>query len=301
MSLGKVSILVNCLNSEKYLRDALDSIYSQTYQDFEVILVDNCSTDNTANICQEYDHRLVYVKTEKTIPLYSARNVGLPKITGDYFCVLDSDDLWSRNKLRQQVQVLHDQGADFVFSDYSILWEEASKLKKAAYRVFKALDFSKLSGGNVSLIDLINPYPICLQTVMIKTEPLKGELFRDKLDHVGDMEFFLRLIKKHNLSVHYDPSPLAKIRYHSGQLSHASKRKWLKEFLYIYLFQLGPLFNQREKKKLRSRIDLARYEYYLSIGERRKALKKLSSHKLENLEYFYHYMRTLLRLEKRYE
>ena len=63
--MAKVSVLMNCYNGEKYLREAIDSVYAQTYPDWEIIFIDNVSTDNSALIAKSYDSRLRYYKTEK--------------------------------------------------------------------------------------------------------------------------------------------------------------------------------------------------------------------------------------------
>ena len=69
-----VSILMNCYNGEKYLKEAIDSIYNQTYDNWEIIFWDNASTDETANIVKSYDHKIKYYLAAKTSPLGEARN-----------------------------------------------------------------------------------------------------------------------------------------------------------------------------------------------------------------------------------
>ena len=68
-----VSILMNCYNSEKWLKEAIDSVCAQTYQHWEIIFVDNCSTDSSATIAKSYDDRVKYYRTKSTTPLGAAR------------------------------------------------------------------------------------------------------------------------------------------------------------------------------------------------------------------------------------
>ena len=99
----KVSILMNCYNGSQFLREALDSIYAQTYSDWEIIFVDNCSTDESANIAKSYGKRVKYHKTDSNISLGAARNFGV-QFCSDYIAILDVDDIWMPNAL----QVLYD-------------------------------------------------------------------------------------------------------------------------------------------------------------------------------------------------
>ena len=98
-----VSVIMNCYNGEKYLREAIDSVYAQTYQNWEIIFWDNASTDTSAEITNTYDSKLRYFKGEKTIPLGAARNKALSKCNGDYIAFLDVDDLWLPKKLEKQI------------------------------------------------------------------------------------------------------------------------------------------------------------------------------------------------------
>ena len=108
----KVSIIMNCHNGEKYLREAIDSIYAQTYQDWEIIFFDNASTDTSAEIAKSYDSRLKYIRNEILITLGEARKEAVHKATGDWVAFLDTDDIWYPNKLEKQLSALVD--SDFV-------------------------------------------------------------------------------------------------------------------------------------------------------------------------------------------
>ena len=87
-----VSVIMNCFNGEKYLRQAIDSIYTQSYKNWEIIFWDNASTDSSSLIAKGYDDRLKYFHTQKTTPLGLARNLALVKANGKYVSFLDCDD-----------------------------------------------------------------------------------------------------------------------------------------------------------------------------------------------------------------
>lgn len=107
----KVSVIVNCHNGEKYLKEALDSIYAQTFLDWEVVFYDNQSTDASASIAQSYDARLRYVCSTKLIPLGEARAAAVGHAQGEWVAFLDSDDIWYPEKLAMQIERL--EGTNF--------------------------------------------------------------------------------------------------------------------------------------------------------------------------------------------
>ncbi len=94
-----VSIILNCYNGAEFLKETLESIKVQTFSDYEIIFVDNCSVDSSAEIAQQFDNRLKYFKTDKHVKLGEARNVALSKCSGEYIAFIDADDLWKQQKL----------------------------------------------------------------------------------------------------------------------------------------------------------------------------------------------------------
>ena len=95
-----ISIIINCYNGEKYLLKTLKSIINQKYNNYEVIFVDNCSTDSSAKIYKKIkDKRFKYFKTKKKIKLYNGRNFALNKCKGHFIAFLDTDDWWDQNFL----------------------------------------------------------------------------------------------------------------------------------------------------------------------------------------------------------
>ncbi|MCD7983653.1 MAG: glycosyltransferase, partial [Desulfovibrio sp.] len=103
MNVPAVSVIMNCLNSARDLRAALDSLMAQSFEDFEVIFWDNGSTDDSPAIARSYGPRLRYFRGEKTVPLGAARNLALAQARGRYLAFLDCDDLWRPQKLEKQV------------------------------------------------------------------------------------------------------------------------------------------------------------------------------------------------------
>ena len=93
MNAPAVSVIMNCLNSSRDLREAMNSLMAQTFTDFEVIFWDNCSTDESPAIAQSYGEKVRYFRGESIVPLGEGRNLALAQARGRYLAFLDCDDL----------------------------------------------------------------------------------------------------------------------------------------------------------------------------------------------------------------
>ena len=139
-----VSIIMNCYNSEQYLKEAIDSIYSQTYQNWEIIFWDNASTDSSANIVKDYDKRIKYYLAPKTTPLGEARNFALEKVSGEYIAFLDCDDVYSPDKLQKQVKLMHNKNYAMCYGSVIIINERGEEIKRNVVKNKSGNIFSNL-------------------------------------------------------------------------------------------------------------------------------------------------------------
>ena len=125
-----VSVIINCYNGQKYLADAIDSVFSQTYDNWEIIFWDNQSKDQSASIYKNFkDERLKYYYAKKHTSLYEARNLAIKKAKGKYIAFIDTDDLWVKNKLLLQIKKFKNEKVCLVYSNYYIL-NQFTGLKK---------------------------------------------------------------------------------------------------------------------------------------------------------------------------
>lgn len=124
-----ISIVTPCHNAGGMISHTLDSVLNQTYQDWEMIVVDDCSSDNSAEIIKNYaskDKRIKYYKTNKPSGSPSLpRNIGIENARGKYIAFLDSDDLWLSEKLEKQVEFMEHNSVNLSYSYYEkISWNE---------------------------------------------------------------------------------------------------------------------------------------------------------------------------------
>ena len=122
-----VSVIVNIHNGSAYLREALDSVMTQTFEDWELIAWDDCSTDNSAQIVAEYkDPRIRYFLSAQETPLGQARSNAIQKATGEWLAFLDQDDLWTPTKLEKQM-ALADDRAGIIYGRTALFWPSGRK------------------------------------------------------------------------------------------------------------------------------------------------------------------------------
>lgn len=149
---GLVSIIMPLLNSEKYLGEAIESVLRQTYTDWELLIIDDGSTDNSLSIAYEYaqkDYRIsVYVNPNHTGLPSSPRNYGIQISKGGYIAFLDSDDVWLKDKLSQQIPLLKDNRTAVVYSDYEKIDEEGKRSARIVSAPIQT-DYKNLLYGNI--------------------------------------------------------------------------------------------------------------------------------------------------------
>lgn len=124
---NRVSIITPVYNSDKFLNKTIESVINQTYENWEMILVDDCSRDNSRAIICEYikkDKRIKYYRLEENSGAAVARNYALEKSTGRFIAYLDADDLWDSYKLEKQVEFMVKYKYGFTCTDYEVIDEE---------------------------------------------------------------------------------------------------------------------------------------------------------------------------------
>ena len=204
-----VSILMNCFNGERYLNEAIDSIYAQTYQNWEVVFWDNASTDRSASIAKGYDKRIKYYLAPETTPLGEARNLALEKSDGQYIAFLDCDDIYLPDKLEQQVNLMQSKDYAMCYGSVVIIDENGNLIKK---------NFVKNKSGNV-FSSLLRRYEINMQTVMLKRDfVISNHLsFNTSMSYCPDHNLLMTIASKVDVGVITDV--VAKYRIVSNSLS----------------------------------------------------------------------------------
>lgn len=124
-----VSIVIPVYNAERFIDDTINSIKEQTYTNWELLLVDDCSVDDSAKKIQSYselDGRIKYIKLDKNSGAASARNKGIEVAQGRYICFLDADDKWEKEKLKKQINFMRNKKCEFSFTSYQFADEHCN-------------------------------------------------------------------------------------------------------------------------------------------------------------------------------
>jgi teichuronic acid biosynthesis glycosyltransferase TuaG len=124
-----ISIITPVYNSEKYIADTINSVLAQTYTNWEMLIADDCSSDNSAEIIKKYtDSRIKYFRLETNSGAAIARNKALEKAKGNYIAFLDSDDTWKPEKLEKQLKFMVEKDIGFSFTGYEIIRNKKNKI-----------------------------------------------------------------------------------------------------------------------------------------------------------------------------
>ena len=124
-----VSIIMPSWNTGNFIAESIQSVINQTYKNWELIIVDDCSTDNTDEVVSFYkDQRIKYLKNEKNSGAAITRNKALREAQGEWIAFLDSDDLWAPEKLEHQINFMKNNGYNLSFTEYEKIDEESKPL-----------------------------------------------------------------------------------------------------------------------------------------------------------------------------
>ena len=127
-----VSIIMPSYNTASYIAEAINSVQNQTYTNWELIIVDDCSTDSTDDIVKKYltDKRIKYFKKDSNSGAAISRNIALKKASGKWIAFLDSDDMWARDKLEVQIEFMKKNGYHFSYTNYCEIDEKSNRTGK---------------------------------------------------------------------------------------------------------------------------------------------------------------------------
>jgi glycosyltransferase involved in cell wall biosynthesis len=220
-----VSIIINCYNGEKYLRETIDSVIAQTYTNWEIIFWDNQSTDDTANIVKGYNNsKIKYYYAPNHTPLGEARNLALEVVSGECVCFMDADDLWKPAFLGKMVECMQkNSDVGLVYGDYCEFSDGTQRLTHHDVN----------PDGTVDTNTLLLKYDIGMSGALFKRSLLSeyNIRFNNNYNLIEDFDFFIRM--SFVTTVYHVADVLILYRVHSQSLSRVY-RNWSKEYKSFY-------------------------------------------------------------------
>ena len=215
----EVSIITPCYNSSKFLQQTIDSVLNQTFTDWEWLITDDKSTDNSVEIIRKVnDERIKLTVAEKNGGAGHARNLSLEKASGRFITFLDADDFWEPNFLEEMVSFMKKENAELAYSNYSRCDENL---------IPKIDDFK--ADKNVSFNNLLKTCRLSLLSSMYDSQRVGKEFFPEgskREDHV----MWLNLLKKIPVGRPL-PKTMAKYRMHASSISRKKTNIMLDQYL----------------------------------------------------------------------
>lgn len=222
-----VSVIVPAYNAQDYIDTAVRSVLAQTMPDLEILVLDDCSKDETSARIRrlaQTDHRIRPVFNEENMGVAKTRNRGLDMAQGQYVALLDADDFWYPNKLEKQLAVIRSTGADVVYSGYALVDNDGKKIK----------DF--FAPPTETMDSLLTQNGIGCSTVMLSRKVVDHYRFRTDYYH-EDYVLWMQLLQD-GLKAVGIPEPLVDYRVHANSRAAnklaSSGHRW-----YIYRHFLG--------------------------------------------------------------
>ncbi|BBM57016.1 family 2 glycosyl transferase [Leptotrichia trevisanii] len=185
MEKEKVSIIVPMYNAEKFIGKAIETVLSQTYENWEMLIMNDVSTDNSLAVVNEFakkDDRIKVVNTEKNMGVVKGRNHLIDLARGKYIAFLDADDYWHSEKLEKQIQFMKEKNASISCTEYTRVRENGEKINEVVIK------------SEISYTDMLkNNYLGCL-TVMYDVEKVGKRYFKE-LEKNEDYVLWLEIVK----------------------------------------------------------------------------------------------------------
>ena len=230
----KVSIIMNCYNSETYLHEAIESVYNQSFEDWEIVFFDNNSSDSSASIALSYDSKIKYFKNDRTVLLGEARNLAIEKAKGAYIAFLDCDDTWFPEKLSLQLKQLEKPSQRPIGFCYT----DAMRVDSKGNDILSYSHEKKLYSGNAYRELIYSSFIACSACVVKKEVFEKIGLFNPEFHYVEEWDLWLRIARIYDLAL--VDKRLTDIRVHDKNESRDIEKQ------YIEKIQLAKMIIERD-------------------------------------------------------
>lgn len=220
---GLVSIIMPSWNTERFISETIQSVINQTYKNWELIIVDDCSTDNTDAVVASFkDDRIKYLHNDKNSGAALTRNKAMREARGEWIAFLDSDDLWTPDKLEKQVRFMNENGYVLSYTEYEKIDEEDN-----------ALNIYVTGPEKVNKRKMYN-YDYIGQLTMMYSAKYFGLIQIKDIKKNNDYAIRLQLFKKPDTEAFLLKENLAKYRVRKKSISHDKLSKKLKSHFDLF-------------------------------------------------------------------
>jgi glycosyltransferase involved in cell wall biosynthesis len=237
---GKVTVIIPTYNAAGFLQECVESVLKQTYSNFEIIVVDDGSTDNTREVLAPYiSQNLIKYYYQQNQGQGRARNLAIRNSSGEFVAFLDADDLWaSPQKLEKQIALLrNNERIGLVYSDAIYFGDTWEKQKQASrkLREYEKRKAEYFRHGDTYKSLLKFNYIVTSSVVVRRSVLEKTGVFWIQVRFCEDIHLWLRIAQISDID--YSPESLVKRRFHQSQVTH-EKRHGYREACYLYRYLL---------------------------------------------------------------
>lgn len=207
----KVSVIIPTYNRAEYLNKAIASVLAQTFEDFELLIVDDCSSDNTSRVVENItDTRIRYIRNNSNRGIAAVRNIGIKNTRGEYIAFLDDDDEWLPTKLEIQVRMLEPGSAKLgaIYTGVVSINTTSNKVVKINIPRYR---------GNILKNLLLQNFIVTSSVVLKKRCFEEVGLFDEKIVYAEDYDMWIRISKEFEFD--YVKDQLVKYRVHQNSIS----------------------------------------------------------------------------------
>jgi glycosyltransferase involved in cell wall biosynthesis len=210
----RVTVLVTCYNHLAFLKEALASVRAQTFQDYEILAVDDGSSDGTRDFLAEQNLRTLF--NETNLGTYGSLNAGIAAANGQWIAILNDDDLWAPTKLEEQMKLA--EKYPFVHTSGTFIDDAGVRIEGAPL----GFPFPHLPSGSV-LPQLVTRNQVIVSSVLVRKDAvLEAGGFDPSFYGYGDWHLWLRLARRHEFG--FVDLPLTHYRVHANQASRDNRK-----------------------------------------------------------------------------
>jgi glycosyltransferase involved in cell wall biosynthesis len=243
----KISVIIPTYNRVHLIKDAIESVFNQTYQDFELIIIDDGSTDSTKEVLAEYGERLQYIYQDNQ-GRSAARNHGIALAKGEFIAFLDSDDVWFPDKLTRQVPILESSPENVALvHGYKCIVNRNLRLMPGWKLKLRKL-YSLAERGEETYENYLHFNCIFTSTILVRRTAIIEICGYDNfIESLEDLDFYLRLLLKDYSFVFISEPPLVKYRWHGGNTDEQSSNY---SYLQVYEKHLKECLNLTNSERI---------------------------------------------------
>lgn len=221
----KVSVLIPAYNHERYISDTINSVLDQTFTDFELLIYDDCSTDNTAEIIKSFsDKRITAIFPDKNSGTVAALNHLLKMAKGEYIAVLGSDDMWTPEKLQLQLEVMENNPSMAAcFSNAEIIDKDSHTITQSNIFPINIFNYNNSDRASILCDFFIGGNRLCHSSALIRADVHKQiGFYNPAYRQLHDFDLWVRLLLDYK--IHILDSKLVRYRFvqSSDNVSHSN-------------------------------------------------------------------------------